>query len=240
MPETKQPVRLAGSILNRTCHDCACSNSREEEYAVFSNRPIWAGRAQESAIDPKLIAEGAPAEKRLLTGYLAAEDAGKLVSVPGVNDHYHYTPSLTAIMVMTTIMMDERLSPKAAEALDTLMAFTPPAWNPRDQKTWKLADYYYWYYGTYALFQATPDAADSRWKRWNEAMKAALLDTQNLRDSKGTCKEGSWDPVDRWSSEGGRIYSTAMAALTLEVYYRYPRVLALKKPERMLKVDVQR
>ena len=45
--------------------------------------------------------------------------------------------------------------------------------------------------------------------------------------------------MDRWSSEGGRVYATAMAALTLEVYYRYPRVLALKKPERTLKVDVR-
>jgi len=35
MPETKQPVRLAGSELKRTCHACAFFNSREEEYDVL-------------------------------------------------------------------------------------------------------------------------------------------------------------------------------------------------------------
>jgi hypothetical protein len=35
MTETKQPVRLAGSVLYRTCHACAFFNSREEEYDVL-------------------------------------------------------------------------------------------------------------------------------------------------------------------------------------------------------------
>ena len=32
---------------------------------------------------------------------------------------------------------------------------------------------------------------------------------------------GSWDPIDRWGGSGGRIYSTAMATMCLEVYYRH-------------------
>ncbi|GEM_PF-7087366 len=35
------------------------------------------------------------------------------------------------------------------------------------------------------------------------------------------CQEGSWLANDRWSDEGGRVYTTALGALTLEVYYRY-------------------
>jgi hypothetical protein len=36
---------------------------------------------------------------------------------------------------------------------------------------------------------------------------------------------GSWDPDDsRWGRYGGRIYTTALATLTLEVYYRYLRL----------------
>ena len=31
----KQPVRLAGSVLNRSCHACAFFHSREEEYKVL-------------------------------------------------------------------------------------------------------------------------------------------------------------------------------------------------------------
>jgi hypothetical protein len=30
--------------------------------------------------------------------------------------------------------------------------------------------------------------------------------------------------VDRWGFEGGRVYATAINALTLEVYYRYGNV----------------
>ena len=33
--------------------------------------------------------------------------------------------------------------------------------------------------------------------------------------------KGSWDPKDRWGGYGGRVYSTALNALILEVYYRF-------------------
>ena len=32
---------------------------------------------------------------------------------------------------------------------------------------------------------------------------------------------GSWDPVCVWGGYGGRVYSTALATLCLQVYYRY-------------------
>jgi hypothetical protein len=35
MAESKQAVRLAGSVLKRTCHACAFFNSRDEEYDVM-------------------------------------------------------------------------------------------------------------------------------------------------------------------------------------------------------------
>jgi hypothetical protein len=49
-------------------------------------------------------------------------------------------------------------------------------------------------------------------------MKKALLDTQRV----GGCPDGSWDPVGQ--SKGlGRVGSSAYAALTLQIYYRYAR-----------------
>mgnify|MGYP003344403264 FL=1 len=37
---------------------------------------------------------------------------------------------------------------------------------------------------------------------------------------------GSWDPDrDRWGKAGGRVYTTALGALCLEVYYRYSEAL---------------
>src|SRR3954471_12468373 len=35
MTETREPVRLAGSALNRSCHVCAFFHSKEEEYRVL-------------------------------------------------------------------------------------------------------------------------------------------------------------------------------------------------------------
>ncbi|MBP62633.1 MAG: hypothetical protein CMJ62_14020 [Planctomycetaceae bacterium] len=72
---------------------------------------------------------------------------------------------------------------------------------------------YYWYYATLALHQL----GDQRWDRWNVALKREIL---GLQRSQGALA-GSWDPQTVWGGYGGRVYTTAMAALCLEVYYRY-------------------
>ena len=38
-------------------------------------------------------------------------------------------------------------------------------------------------------------------------------------------EKGSWDPIGPWGFAGGRVYSTALMTLTLEVYFRYSQVL---------------
>lgn len=72
---------------------------------------------------------------------------------------------------------------------------------------------YYYYYATLALYQRQ----GSDWDRWNAALQRELLRDQR-RDGD---LAGSWDPDGQWGSYGGRVYSTALAALCLEVYYRY-------------------
>jgi hypothetical protein len=72
---------------------------------------------------------------------------------------------------------------------------------------------YYWYYATLALHPL----GDERWERWNVALKREIL---GLQRSQGSLA-GSWDPQTVWGGYGGRVYATAMAALCLEVYYRY-------------------
>jgi hypothetical protein len=81
-------------------------------------------------------------------------------------------------------------------------------------------DMYYWYYGTLAAFQI----GGKLWKTWNPALKNALVPTQRRMG----CENGSWDPVGAWGAAGGRVYATAINVLTLEVYYRYGRVLRLR------------
>lgn len=73
---------------------------------------------------------------------------------------------------------------------------------------------YFWYYATLALFQLQ----DENWRVWNQAMKARLLTTQIPVYEK---QAGSWNPDQIWGGYGGRVYSTAMSCLCLEVYYRY-------------------
>ena len=59
------------------------------------------------------------------------------------------------------------------------------------------------------------------WSRWNAQVRDQLVRRQR-RDGH---QAGSWDPDDSlYGTRGGRIYSTALAALTLEVYYRYLRL----------------
>ena len=74
-------------------------------------------------------------------------------------------------------------------------------------------NYYYWYYATIALYQLQGD----HWQRWNQALQTTLVQSQR----KNGPQAGSWDPNSTWGGYGGRVYSTALAALCLEVYYRY-------------------
>jgi len=85
-------------------------------------------------------------------------------------------------------------------------------------------DFTYWHFGTLAMFQVSGDA----WKQWHDPMKAALVLSQ--RKEEGHAR-GSWDPKDPWAGEGGRIYSTALAVMCLEVYYRYARVFGAPAEE---------
>ncbi len=81
--------------------------------------------------------------------------------------------------------------------------------------SWEQRHFYYWYYGTLCQFQQ----GGEHWKQWNEALKKTLLDNQ----CKGGDEDGSWDPDGDYYGNGfgGRVFTTALGALCLEVYYRY-------------------
>jgi len=72
---------------------------------------------------------------------------------------------------------------------------------------------YYWYYGTLAMYQL----GGQHWEHWNQALQNSLVPVQ----VDGGPDAGSWTANSVWGGYGGRIYSTAMSALCLEVYYRY-------------------
>ncbi len=92
----------------------------------------------------------------------------------------------------------------ASEASQYLLAEVPGEGEP---------NFYYWYYATLGLYQTQSEA----WDHWNAALQRELLSRQ--RDSGGMA--GSWDPDTVWGGYGGRVYTTALATLCLEVYYRF-------------------
>jgi hypothetical protein len=55
------------------------------------------------------------------------------------------------------------------------------------------------------------------WTKWNAPMREYLIDTQATDGH----EEGSWYFLESHSGPGGRLYTTTMAIMTLEVYYRY-------------------
>jgi hypothetical protein len=74
-------------------------------------------------------------------------------------------------------------------------------------------DIYYWYYAT----QTMHHYGGPEWNRWNLHMRDVLVASQE----KSGKNAGSWSPVGRHASEGGRLYMTALSVCTLEVYYRH-------------------
>jgi hypothetical protein len=123
--------------------------------------------------------------------------------------------SMTAEALYCRLLVSEasqsRLNDDAArEATANVLASLPTA---------ERVNLYYWYYATLALHHRCPqdDAAADAWKMWNDAMTTAILATQITegRDA------GSWNTNTVWGGYGGRVYTTAMATMCLEVYYRY-------------------
>jgi hypothetical protein len=72
---------------------------------------------------------------------------------------------------------------------------------------------YFDYYATQVLHQW----GGVEWQEWNYRMRDYLVRTQSNEGH----ESGSWHFNGSHSSEGGRLYNTALAIMILEVYYRH-------------------
>ncbi|MBX6314511.1 MAG: hypothetical protein IRY99_16595, partial [Isosphaeraceae bacterium] len=142
---------------------------------------------------------------------LARYVPGRLVTSGMATDARYATPTMTAeAWVCRQFLGVGGPGPASTEAANYLLAHSPA------RAPYNL---YYWYYGTLALYQHGGDA----WKRWNAEVRDQLVRHQQTTGHRA----GSWDPEDsksQYDHRGGRIYCTALATLTLEVYYRYLRL----------------
>jgi hypothetical protein len=117
------------------------------------------------------------------------------------------TVAMTAEAFAMRTMLGLPMSAQATrEAKQMLMNQLPGSSEP---------NFYYWYYATLALYQSQPHS--EAWTLWNQAIKRELLATQVSQGDYA----GSWDPRCIWGGHGGRIYTTALGCMCLEVYYRY-------------------
>ena len=73
-------------------------------------------------------------------------------------------------------------------------------------------EFYGLYYSTLALYQHQGPI----WTAWNDKLKEVLP----LLQKKAGASAGSWDPTGGHTGAGGRVLSTTLATLSLEVYYR--------------------
>jgi hypothetical protein len=115
------------------------------------------------------------------------------------------SPSMTAEALVCRLFLGSRLSQQATiEATD---------WLARNAPGTGEMNLYFWYYGTLGLYQTQGEP----WQRWNAALQETLTRTQVATGDWA----GTWPTDDVWGGYGGRVYTTAMGALCLEVYYRF-------------------
>jgi hypothetical protein len=72
----------------------------------------------------------------------------------------------------------------------------------------------YFHYMNYYAMQAHFQAGEEQWAKWHPRVRSQLLETQNA--------DGSWPGWGEERLNGpAKSYSTAMGAITLEVYMHY-------------------
>jgi len=112
-------------------------------------------------------------------------------------------PTTTAIGLLCRMYSGwPRSRPALAAGVDYL-AYRGPSQN----------DMYYNYYAT----QVMRHWGGSPWQRWNAPMRDYLVATQATKGHEA----GSWYFDHKYARKGGRLYTTAMAVMILEIYYRY-------------------
>jgi hypothetical protein len=144
--------------------------------------------------------------RRGIANFLNSVSSGKNGGLASYRAGEKVTHAMTAeALVCRQFLGVSREHPSCNEAGDYLLTQLPG----QGEK----ANDYYWYYGTLAMYQLRGDY----WKKWNAALQKTLLDRQ-IKDGP---LAGAWDTDTVWGGYGGRIYTTAIAALSLEVYYRF-------------------
>jgi hypothetical protein len=155
-------------------------------------------------------------------GFLNHVSIGQNKAAYGYGDRGGAQPatSLTAIGLLCRYYVDGWRTETAGFAEGTKGLMTRA---PSDER--KLLDLYYYYYAT----QVVRFHGGEEWKTWNEGRvgddgtrKGGMPDWLIELQVRKPANRGSWDPEPGWIGRNcGRLGTTCMCLLTLEVYYRY-------------------
>lgn len=127
----------------------------------------------------------------------------------------------TALGLMSRILLGYRRShPFCIGSANKILSSQMPE-IPKNQNWDRInidAQYpmYFMYYGTLAMHQM----GGKYFREWNKSIKTILPGTQK----RAGCERGSWEGK-RLDGIFGRLYTTAIGAMTLETYYRYAPIL---------------
>jgi hypothetical protein len=150
------------------------------------------------------------------TGYI--QRGGSSARPPDRIDRFpgSATEAMTAVSLALRGILGEEpaKSPLMGKGF-ALLGALPPTWEPASGRI----DLVYWYWGALAL----PHFPVAEGKAWRTALEKALVDHQR-RDTTPCLYAGSWDPIGAWGVDGGRVYSTALAAMTLEALGPHPHL----------------
>lgn len=186
----------------------------------------WCGLALRSAKDHGLIVNdqamqtiGSWVEEMTdpATGRVGYIERGGLSSrKPG--DHATAFPrdkseTMTAAGLMLRVLSDTDPKGEMADKGAELLLAKTPRWDEEGNAVDPIG----WYFGTFAMYQR----GGRDWRVWSKAIAPALLENQRKEDR----FKGSWNPAGPWGEDGGRVMSTALGVMTLQVSYRYSRLI---------------
>lgn len=138
--------------------------------------------------------------------YLATRFLDSVQSEKGACYGYMKTgkqPTPTAVGLLLRMYLGwKHDDPRLAQGVDYLQRLGP---SP--------TDVYFNFYATQVLHHY----GGAGWSKWNEKLRDRLVAAQGRHGH----EHGSWYFPDQHGQAGGRLYTTAMCLLTLEVYYRY-------------------
>lgn len=144
-------------------------------------------------------------------GYFLDSVQGERGAVYGYQRPNMRRPATTAIGLLGRMFLGWNRQTRALERGVQILGTLGPSIDKAGMRN----NMYYNFYAT----QVMHHWGGYPWQRWNAVMRDYLIKTQSKRGH----ENGSWffDGSDLGRGAGGRLYFTAMSAMTLEVYYRH-------------------